>query len=132
MLISNFEKALNQVKNIKGDSSEIYYKSIVLTYHSIIGIYLRKIYYGEPLKYHHLIQYFMVRGLISEELGKTLLDLSRKNWRLQNDPSFTANRELMLETMNATYQLLNELKNKKELLEKLLIEKKAHGGKLRL
>gem|GEM_PF-6965459 len=132
MLISNFEKALNQVKNIKGDSSEIYYKSIVLTYHSIIGIYLRKIYYGEPLKYHHLIQYFMVRGLISEELGKTLLELSRKNWRLQNDPSFTANRELMLETMNATYQLLNELKNKKELLEKLLIEKKAHGGKLRL
>jgi hypothetical protein len=132
MLIRNFEKALDQVKNIKGDSSEIYYKSIVLTYHSIIGIYLRKIYYGEPLKYHHLIQYFMVRGLITEELGKTLLDLSRKNWRLQNDPSFTANRELMLETMNATYQLLNELKNKKELLEKLLIEKKAHGGKLRL
>jgi len=132
MLIKHFEKALNHIQSIQGNPSEIYYRSVVLSYYNIINMYLRKIYYGEPLKFHHLIQYFMVRGLISKELGENLLDLSRKYWRLQNDPSFTVNQEFMQRVKSTAYQLLNELKNKKEKLEILLIEKKAHEGKLRL
>jgi len=125
-LIRHFEESLNNLQKIQGAHSEIYYRSVSLSYLNIIEIYLRKIYYGQPIKFHLIVQYFMVRGLISKNLGESLLSLSKKYWRLKHDPSFTVNKEFMQKVRSTAYQLLNEMKTKKIKLETLLIEKETN------
>jgi hypothetical protein len=103
-----------------------HYRILSLAYLDTIERFLRSIYIREPISFHTLISYYVLRGLISKPLAENILQLHEEFIKLTHDSHYYVDKETAEKARSTAHQLLNEVKANKKTLENLLIEKRMN------
>jgi hypothetical protein len=127
IFIRQLEEPLNKLPSLDKPSKippKERYRMFTFVCLDIIERFLRKIYLREPISFHTLISYYVLRGLISKPLAENILQLHEEFIKLTHDSHYYVDKETAKKAMNTAHQLLSEVKANKKTLENLLIEKR--------